>query len=99
MVNGRPIKLVGTELEAAEEQYGDDINDETDTLEELTNLRTELKTLEEKMTEATDEEEYEMLTKDYDEKMKKFKVIRYKDKRTYSNQMEVWKKSFHGTFN
>ena len=94
IVNGRPIKLTGTELEETEEQYRDVLDDETNTLQELGQLRKDLKDLEDRMSAADDKTLYESLVRDYDEKMTKFKSIRYKDNRTYSNQMETWRAAF-----
>jgi hypothetical protein len=95
LVDKKVVLLEGSELEQAQDIYGKKVYDQKHTLHGLTKLRKE-------MIEISDQIELSAtdisIEKNLKEKLmsldKEYKTLRYKDNRSYSPSMTLWKTKF-----
>ena len=86
---GMTVQLEGEELRNAIEEHGNEVEEETETLEKLRKLRSNLQTLKrEKENGSTD------LDDQISQAQIEYKKERYKDIRKYSEKSKSWKESF-----
>ena len=91
---GKPVELDGSELREAKLKHGKKLANESNTLAALKNLREEMGNLKTKLQEAKNKEEYDISKKLLNEVEARYKTIRYKDTRNYSENVFKWKNEF-----
>ena len=91
---GKPVELDGSELREAKLKHGEKLANESNTLATLKNLREEMGNLKTKLQEAKNKEEYDISKKLLNEVEARYKTIRYKDTRNYSENVFKWKNEF-----
>ena len=88
-VNGIRVKLEGEELEQAKGEFSSIVESQKGILANLKELRSEISEIEDKLKNSTGYEK-DSLKQKLEETQNKYKEIRYRDKRQYSDNVKNW---------